>query len=80
MMVREAVLDVGCYDEKYVHAQDYDLFWRLACKYPIATLPEALYCYRVHNRRVTSDRKGLMIQRRCAKLIQSKIEAELDRK
>lgn len=45
MMRRSALLDVGMYsaNKKVRHAEDYDLFVRLASKYKLANLPEYLY-------------------------------------
>lgn len=78
MMIRRSILvEVGGYDERFPHAQDYDLFWRIAKRWPVATLPEALYCYRVHDRRVTSDRRRFRVQLECSRQIKQRIGREL---
>ncbi|RUY08051.1 glycosyltransferase, partial [Mesorhizobium sp. M7A.F.Ca.CA.004.04.1.1] len=42
------------YDPIYRHAEDFDLFRRLAGRYPAAMMPENLVVYRVHEASVTS--------------------------
>ncbi|MDX8534704.1 glycosyltransferase family A protein [Mesorhizobium sp. VK25A] len=42
------------YDGFYQHAEDFDLFRRLAERYPAALIPESLLVYRVHPGSVTS--------------------------
>lgn len=42
------------YDTTYRHAEDFDLFRRLAGRYPAAMMPENLVVYRVHEASVTS--------------------------
>ncbi|RWP06545.1 glycosyltransferase family A protein [Mesorhizobium sp.] len=42
------------YDQTYRHAEDFDLFRRLAGRYPAAMMPENLVVYRVHQASVTS--------------------------
>ena len=49
VMVRRAVLDsVGLLDEDpfYRAKEDYEWFLRIACRHPIAALPDVLACYR----------------------------------
>jgi glycosyltransferase involved in cell wall biosynthesis len=48
MMRRAAVLAVGGYREAYRHAEDYDLWLRIAERYRIANLPNRLLLYRQH--------------------------------
>jgi len=48
MYRRSVVLEAGGYDEGFSHAQDYDLWARLARRTLIANVPEVLLCYRVH--------------------------------
>ncbi|RUX43092.1 glycosyltransferase, partial [Mesorhizobium sp. M4A.F.Ca.ET.050.02.1.1] len=42
------------YDPQYRHAEDFDLFRRLAARYPAAMMPENLLVYRIHPGSVTS--------------------------
>ncbi|RAZ84699.1 glycosyltransferase family 2 protein [Mesorhizobium hawassense] len=42
------------YDGGYRHAEDFDLFRRLAGRYPVAVMPESLLVYRLHPGSVTS--------------------------
>ncbi len=42
------------YDGGYRHAEDFDLFRRLADRYPAAMMPDSLLVYRVHGGSVTS--------------------------
>ena len=48
MMRRDAVLAVGGYREAYRHAEDYDLWLRMAERYRMANLPDRLLRYRQH--------------------------------
>jgi GT2 family glycosyltransferase len=48
MMRRDAVLAVGGYREAYRHAEDYDLWLRMAERYRMANLPDRLLLYRQH--------------------------------
>ncbi len=46
MMRREAVEQLGGYDERFTYAQDYDLWLRMSEQFKIANLEEPLYCWR----------------------------------
>ncbi|TGQ50595.1 glycosyltransferase [Mesorhizobium sp. M1C.F.Ca.ET.193.01.1.1] len=48
------------YDAAYRHAEDFDLFRRLADRYPAALVEESLLVYRVHPGSVTSRHVGEM--------------------
>ena len=48
MMRRAAVLAVAGYRDAYKHAEDYDLWLRMAERYRMANLPERLLLYRQH--------------------------------
>ncbi|AZO31084.1 MULTISPECIES: glycosyltransferase [unclassified Mesorhizobium] len=48
------------YDGAYRHAEDFDLFRRLADRYPAAMIEESLLVYRVHAGSVTSRHTGDM--------------------
>ncbi|MBV8753423.1 MAG: glycosyltransferase [Hyphomicrobiales bacterium] len=48
MMRRDTVRAVGGYRAAYRHAEDYDLWLRLAPRYPLANLPDRLLRYRQH--------------------------------
>lgn len=77
MFRRSMLQEIGEYDPKYPHAQDYDLFWRIACRYPVATISDPLYAYRVHGGRVTSNRRRFRVQLQCAHRIKTRIQREL---
>ncbi len=48
-MIRKSALEVvGGYDETFYSAEDYELWLRIAKRFPVANLPEVLYIYRVH--------------------------------
>ena len=48
-MIRKNTLEVvGGYDETFHSAEDYELWLRIAKRFPVANLPEVLYIYRVH--------------------------------
>ncbi len=46
MVRRSCMHSIGGYREKFLYAQDYDLFLRLSELYAMTNLPEYLYCYR----------------------------------
>ncbi|WP_027997722.1 glycosyltransferase family 2 protein [Sinorhizobium arboris] len=48
------------YDPNYVHAEDFDLFRRIADRFPVHMLDEALVAYRIHEDSVTSKHKRQM--------------------
>jgi len=50
------------YDPGYRHAEDFDLFRRLAARYPAAMMPENLLVYRIHPGSVTSRHSQEMRQ------------------
>jgi hypothetical protein len=53
-MLRREVFDrVGPYRDDFGHNEDYDLWRRIARAYELATVPEFLYRYRVHEAAVT---------------------------
>lgn len=49
MLRRRRVLEVGGYDERFVRAQDYDLWLRLAGRGPLIVLPEVMYHHRIRH-------------------------------
>lgn len=57
LMRRDAVEDVGGYDELFRYSQDYDLWLRLAKTYKIRNLRDPLYSLRLHDESVYFARK-----------------------
>jgi hypothetical protein len=53
MMRREAVLAVGGYRAAYRHAEDYDLWLRMAERYRLTNLPDRLLHYRQHQAKLS---------------------------
>lgn len=49
MMRQDALADLGGYDERFVTAEDYDLWLRLADAYSVANIDEPLYHFRQHD-------------------------------
>ena len=49
MMRREALEEIGGYDEWFVVAEDYDLWLRLADEYEVRNIDEPLYYFRQHD-------------------------------
>jgi glycosyltransferase involved in cell wall biosynthesis len=48
-LIRRECLDaVGCFDPDLSTSADWDLWRRIACRYPIGRVPEPLTCYRLH--------------------------------
>lgn len=63
------------YDGSYRHAEDFDLFRRLADRYPAALMPESLLVYRVHSGSVTSRHVGEM-RRTHLRIVAENLERE----
>ena len=63
------------YDPGYRHAEDFDLFRRLAARYPAAMMPENLLVYRVHPGSVTS-RHGKEMRRTHLRIVAENLERE----
>jgi glycosyltransferase involved in cell wall biosynthesis len=57
MIRREALSKVGTFDPKYIIAQDYDLWLRIAEHYPIDFTEEPLAKYRIHGGSVIRNRE-----------------------
>jgi glycosyltransferase involved in cell wall biosynthesis len=56
VVIRRECLDrVGPMDERYTHAEDYDLLLRLARRFPFAYVPEPLAVYRLHDTNATRN-------------------------
>ncbi|MYL66718.1 glycosyltransferase [Halorubrum distributum] len=49
MMRRDPPTDLGGYDERFMTAEDYDLWLRLADQYSVANIDEPLYYFRQHD-------------------------------
>lgn len=49
MMRREAVQQVGGYDERFKYSQDYDLWLKIVEAFKVSNIEQALYCWRVSN-------------------------------
>jgi GT2 family glycosyltransferase/radical SAM superfamily enzyme YgiQ (UPF0313 family) len=56
MMRREAVEQLGGYDERFIYAQDYDLWLRMSEHFHIANLEEPLYCWRASASSISQSR------------------------
>ncbi|PTE08434.1 glycosyltransferase family 2 protein [Mesorhizobium helmanticense] len=67
--------DILYYDENYKHAEDFDLFRRLADRYPAAMIPENLIAYRIHGDSVTNRHKQEM-RRTHLKIVAENLERE----
>lgn len=63
------------YDKTYRHAEDFDLFRRLAGRYPAAMMPENLVVYRIHQASVTS-RHSKEMRRTHLRIVAENLERE----
>jgi len=72
LMRREAIFDVGLYDEKYI-AQDFDLWVKLSRKYLISNLPKILFKYRLY-KGMQSSRLSNEFQKDCQDIIVKNIK------
>ena len=57
MIRKDALDDVGFYDEKYSISQDYDLWLRITRKYLARNIPEVLMRYREHSSSLSRKKK-----------------------
>jgi hypothetical protein len=72
VMVRTALLREYPYDEQYTVCEDYDLWIRLARRYHLGNLPEALVQSRRHSGRITYE-KATLIRDHCVHLISTQL-------
>lgn len=61
MMRRSAVLAVGGYRQAFQHAEDYDLWLRIAERHRIDNLAEPLLCYRIHSTSVSATQRARQV-------------------
>ncbi|MBJ6801038.1 glycosyltransferase family 2 protein [Geomonas propionica] len=71
MFRRDSFLELGGYDERFVTAQDYDMWLRFSERHQLANLPEPLYAYRftvesVTVKRMVSQHRLAVLARRWA--------------
>lgn len=73
---REVIEDAALhYDPTYRHAEDFDLFRRLAARYPAAMMPENLLVYRIHQGSVT-HRHSKEMRRTHLRIVAENLERE----
>ncbi|MQC26246.1 MAG: glycosyltransferase family 2 protein [Chloroflexi bacterium] len=58
MLKRDAVLEVGGFDERMTWAEDIDLYRRVGRRYPVGVVPEVLNRMRVHSGASTAAKIG----------------------
>ncbi|ABE52511.1 glycosyltransferase family 2 protein [Methanococcoides burtonii] len=88
MIEKDVLDDVGCFDNTYRIAEEYDMFLRIAYKYPIDFVDEPLAEYRVHDsncshRQDIGIKEELMIMdhwKNTATHIEKKISIQLKKK
>ncbi|NNH29471.1 glycosyltransferase [Rhizobium sp. SEMIA 4085] len=67
--------DMLVYDAGYVHAEDFDLFRRIAREFPAAMIDDSLVAYRIHSDSVTSRHKHQM-RRTHLKIVAENLERQ----
>ncbi|TCU37690.1 glycosyltransferase family 2 protein [Rhizobium azibense] len=67
--------DMLVYDAGYVHAEDFDLFRRIAREFPAAMIDDSLVAYRIHSDSVTSRHKRQM-RRTHLKIVAENLERQ----
>lgn len=84
MMIRADVLKANLYDEAYIHAEDYELWCRIAENHKVANIPSFLLKYRWHSSNVSvvnnfsqEDTKRRIIRRELQKLALNPDKEEL---
>jgi glycosyltransferase involved in cell wall biosynthesis len=60
MFKRVLIDEVGSYDKKFKHTEDYELWTRIIYKYPCVNIPLPLIKYRVHNNQITKKKNAKM--------------------
>lgn len=53
IMIRKDILETELFDKEYLHAEDFDLWTRIARKHKVANIPDFLLKYRWHNSNVS---------------------------
>ncbi len=66
---RQALLDVGGFDESLSAAQDWDLYLRLAAKYPFVTVPRSQILYRISSHSISAN--VARMEKTCLKIIET---------
>ncbi len=56
VMIRRAALGDIRYEKEFAGAEDYLMWWRLAQRCSLSTLPEVLQKYRIHGGQITADK------------------------
>jgi glycosyltransferase involved in cell wall biosynthesis len=69
LMTRGCFGEIGCFDEQYRSAEDYDVWLRVARKYPIAYLDQPLATYRKHEHNVSRDK--LTLRQNAARVLEA---------
>jgi len=55
VMVKKEIYDeIGCFDETLPYSEDWDMWLRIAIKYPLAYIPDVLAWYRVHRNNMST--------------------------
>jgi glycosyltransferase involved in cell wall biosynthesis len=67
LILREALLDIGGFDEELNAGQDWDLYLRLAAKYEFACVPQTQVFYRQSSHSISSD--IFRLEAACSKLL-----------
>ena len=67
--------DMLVYDASYIHAEDFDLFRRIAREFPAAMIDESLVAYRIHSDSVTSKHRRQM-RRTHLKIVAENLERQ----
>ena len=62
MYRKQALIDIGCYRQKLIYAEDYDLFLRLAENGKLANLSDFLLRYRVHSKSIGHAKRQEQLQ------------------
>ena len=76
MIRRQALLEVGLYNEHYIYAQDRDLFLRISAKWDLAVIPKYLFSFRVSSDSITRS-KELLQKKFAIEAIESAVKAGL---
>ena len=60
MYHRERLLAIGAFDEALRRCEDYDVYLRMAQRFPVAGYPDLVAAYRLHSDNMSADHRGML--------------------
>ena len=60
MYRRESLIAAGAFDERLRRCEDYDLYLRMARRFPVAAYPDLVAAYRLHGGNMSADHRTML--------------------